>query len=83
MSYSGFWSTKIRRVLKHPADQKEEHEAMEDIPDFLRRVQTPEQAERLKRITTRYRERKIKNPPRTRRRKSGLGAAFGVKIKST
>lgn len=54
------------------------------IPDFLVRTNTPEQAARLKRITAAYRERKIKNPPRTKRRKAkGLGAAFGTRIKTT
>lgn len=52
-----------------------------EIPAFLRRELTPEIAARLKRITHQHRNPKIKNPPKRKRRKaSGLGGAFGVKV---
>lgn len=53
-----------------------------DIPPFLRREYTPEVAARLKRITARAVARKIKNP-RKRRRSTGLGGGFGLKVKVT
>lgn len=58
------------------------HEDQLDIPPFLRRELTPEVAARIKRITARSIERKIKNP-RKRRRKTGLGGSFGLKVKAT
>lgn len=51
-----------------------------DIPAFLRRHQTPEQAADLKRRTARYSRPKIKNPPRriTRAMRARLpGMMFG------
>lgn len=56
-----------------------------EIPEFLRRVETPESKARLKRITARYRARKIKNPPKriTKAMRTGLGGMFGAKIVKT
>jgi hypothetical protein len=51
------------------------------IPAFLRREITPEYTAHIKRITARYAQRKIKNPPKrvTKRMRTGLGGAFGCK----
>lgn len=54
-----------------------------EIPPFLRREMTPEIAARLKRLTARYREPKIKNPPKriSKKHRTGLGPMFGSSIK--
>ena len=55
-----------------------------DIPDFLKRPPTTdEQRAKLRRLTAKYTERKIKNPPkRCRKHGTGLGGTFGQKIRS-
>ncbi len=53
------------------------------IPDFLRRINTPEQKARVKRLTARWRSPKLKNPRKRSRRKTGLGPIFGTQIKAT
>lgn len=52
-----------------------------EIPAFLRREATPEYLAHIKRITTRSQQRRIKNPPKriTKRMRTGLGGAFGLR----
>lgn len=53
-----------------------------DIPDFLRRADTPEQRARIARLTVSINRPRIKNPPKKASRRSKLlGPAFGTRIK--
>ena len=54
------------------------------IPEFLRRVDTPEAKARRARITAKDAARRIKNPPkRVSKKAMGLGPVFGQSVKQT
>lgn len=61
------------------------HDDAFEIPPFLRLELTDDVKARIKRITSRSRDRKIKNPPKriTKRMRTGLGGFFGSKVVKT